>query len=286
MWRSSTVVLVLLLLVSGCRTQESPARRFPLTGEIVAIKADRTEITVKHDDIKDFMPAMTMPFPITDAAQLAGLAVGDTIAATLVLTDEESFLTDIRRTGTVPPEQRGRLEEPPAGLAPGQAVPDMTFTADDGRPVALASLRGSFVLLTFIYTRCPLPEYCPRMNASFKGVQDRVLARPDLRGRVQLLSVSFDPDFDTPSRLKEQATQAGAVPAVWRFVTAPRAEVDAFGARFGLRVTREGADGSNITHNLRTALLARDGTLVKTYNGSEWSPAEVVRDLDALTARR
>jgi protein SCO1/2 len=286
MWRCCTAVVIFLLIVSGCRAPEPPARRFPLTGEIVAIKADRTEVTVKHDDIKDFMPPMTMPFPIKEAAQLTGLAVGDTIAATLVLTNEESFLTDMRKTGTVPPEQRSRFEERPASLAPGQTVPDFTFTADDGRPVALASLRGSFVLLTFIYTRCPLPDYCPRMNASFKGVQDRVLARPDLQGQVQLLSVSFDPDFDTPARLKAQAASAGAVPALWRFVTAPRPGIDEFGARFGLTVTREGADGTNITHNLRTALLARDGTLVKTYNGSEWSPAEVLTDLDTLTARR
>jgi protein SCO1/2 len=276
------------VLAAGCsRPAPSTTRQFPLTGEIVAVRTDRTEVTVRHDEVKGFMPAMTMAFAIKEPALVAGLQPGDLIAATLVLTDEDSYLTAIRKTGTVPPGAHSApLPEPPPGLRDGEAVPDIMLTFDDGTTAPLTAQRGTLVLLTFIYTRCPLPDYCPRMDRYFTAIQAAVAADPRLKGQVRLLSISFDPEFDTPARLAAHARARGADPAVWRYATAPRAAVDAFGARFGLTVTREGADGSNITHNLRTALVGRDGTLVKTYNGNEWQPPEVVRDLASLAARR
>ena len=107
------VLMVALACVHGCAKPAPASRQYPLTGEIVAIKADRTEVTVRHDEIKDFMKAMTMPFPIKDAAQLAGLAPGDTIATTLVMTDEESYLTGLTKTGSVPPGTGGAIQNPP-----------------------------------------------------------------------------------------------------------------------------------------------------------------------------
>jgi protein SCO1/2 len=106
--------------------------------------------------------------------------------------------------------------------------------------------------------------------------------QPALRRHVRLLSISFDPDYDTPARLTAKAREAGADPALWHFATAPREQVDAFGATFGLSVLREGPNGREITHNLRTALIDRDGKLVKTYNGNDWSPQDVIGDLQAL----
>lgn len=279
-------LLLPCLVALGCAQADRPARQFPLTGEILAIKTDRTEVTVKHDEVRDFMPAMTMPFTIKEPAQLDGLAPGDLISATLVLTDEDSYLTAIRKTGTVPPSARGALPIPrETALQPGHPVPELVLTADDGNAASLAALRGSLVLFTFVYTRCPLPDYCPRMDTHFKAIQDAVMRDARLAGRVRLLSISFDPDFDTPARLRDHATRVGAHPAVWQYVTASRQAVEAFGASFGLTVQRDGADGSNITHNLRTVLVGRDGMLAKTYNGSGWVPSEVVTDLVAQTAR-
>jgi protein SCO1/2 len=279
-------LLLSCVVAAGCARPAPPNREFPLTGEILAIRADRAEITVKHDEVKGFMPAMTMPFAVKDPALLDGLAAGDLISARLVLTDEESFLTAIRKTGVVPPDARGRIQPAPEALAPGHAVPDIALTLDDGRTATLASLRGKAVLLTFVYTRCPLPDYCPRMDRSFKAIQTAVLADRAAAGRVQLLSLSFDPAYDTPARLAAHARQVGAVPSVWRYATAPQPEIDAFGALFGLSVVREGPEGANITHNLRTVLIGQDGTHVKSYNGGQWEPPEVVRDLLALAARR
>lgn len=273
------------LAAAGCGPAPAPVnvREFPMTGQILSIKADRTEARVKHDDVKGFMDAMTMDFTVKVPRELEGLQPGDVIAATLVITDEEGYLTGIRKTGAAP------LAETSSGMArsspeiqPGGAIPDITFVGDDGKPRPLSAYRGQFVLITFVYTRCPLPDYCPRMNTYFSALQKAIAARPALRSAVRLLSVSFDPEFDTPARLRVTAATLGADPAVWQFVTAPRDVVDAFGARFGLSLLREGPTGQAITHNLRTPLVGRDGTLVKQYNGNDWSPDDVVRDLEGL----
>jgi protein SCO1 len=269
------------LAFAACsNTPPGSTRQFPLTGEVVAIKADRSQVKVKHEEIPGFMPAMTMDFNVKAAGELNGIAVGDRLAATLVLTDEESHLTAIRKTGTVP--LAGRSAPPPDPvplLKAGDAPPDVALIRDDGRPLRLTDYRGSYLLFTFIYTRCPLPDYCPRMHAHFAALQRAVASTPPLPGRVRLLSISFDPAFDTPARLADTARALGASPAVWRFATGPIGDVERLGAVFGLNVVREGPGGGNITHNLRTVLLDPDGKLVKTYGGNDWTPDGVVKDL-------
>ena len=280
-------VLVLIAVVMGaaCSAPPPPAkvREYPLTGEVLAVKPDRSEVQVKHDEVKGFMEPMTMWFNVKEPRLLDGITPGDVIGATLVLTAEDSYLTAIRKTGSRPPGEASAPPPVPAEILPiGAAVPDITFTDEAGQPRRLSSYRGTYTLLTFIYTRCPLPDYCPRMNAHFAAVQRGLQAAPLLSRNVRLISVSFDPEFDTPARLAAKAREMGADPGLWHFVTAPRAQVDRFGGKLGLSVLREGADGSNITHNLRTALLDRDGKLARTYNGKEWAPEDVIRDLQAL----
>ena len=271
--------------LSGCRPSPVPVnvREFPLTGQVLSITPDRTIAKVKHDDVKGFMDAMTMDFTVKDPKALEGLQPGDLIAATLVITDEEGYLRNVRKTGVAAIAAATSAATPAAAdIRPGDTVPDVTFVGDDGKPRPLSAYRGQFVLITFIYTRCPLPDYCPRMNKYFSAIQQAIAARPALRSRVRLLSVSFDPDVDTPAQLKQTAAALGADPVIWQFVTAPRDIVDRFGAGFGLSVLRDGPNGQTITHNLRTPLVGRDGRLVKQYNGNDWSPDEVVRDLEGL----
>lgn len=285
--RIALISIGALVLAAACggRTPVN-SRQFPLEGEVLRVKADRTEITIKHGDIKGFMEAMTMPFPVKNPDLLKGLAVGDLVKATLVVTDEESFLSTIEKTGSLPPERRSAGQPVlPDVIQPGAMVPDATFTDQSGQLLRISDYRGQYLLFTFIYTRCPLPDYCPRMSRYFAAVQRVLVQRPALRKDVRLLSVSFDPDFDSPQTLRAYAASVGADATIWRFATAPRREIDAFGASLGLSVTREGASGQTITHNLRTALVDRQGVLVKTYSGNDWSPDEVVRDIEALTKR-
>jgi protein SCO1/2 len=279
------MLLALCASIAGCSTPPRPVnvREFPLTGEILSIKPDKSEIRIKHDDVKGFMEAMTMWFNIKEPRLLDGLAPGDLVKATLVVTDEESYLSSLQKTGSRPAG-----EPPPAtppaveGLQAGDRVPDITFIDEGGKARLLSSYRGAFTLITFIYTRCPLPDYCPRMNTYFGAIQRALKDQPALGRHVRLLSISFDPDYDTPARLNAKAREAGADPALWQFVTGPRERIDAFGGTFGLSVLREGPNGQDITHNLRTALIDRDGTLVKTYNGKDWFPQDVIGDLQAL----
>jgi len=278
--RAAAVLLALLALPpAGCR-REPPGREYPITGHVLAVKADGAEITLRHDDIPGFMPAMTMPFKVKDPALARGRQVGDLVKGTLVVTDRDAWLSRLEKTGWAPFEEREEASRPAVEpVEAGQPVPDETFIDQDGNALKLSDLRGSAVLLTFVYTRCPLPEFCPRMDRQFASVQQAVRAG-DVKGPVRLLSVSFDPDYDTPAVLREHAARVGADPRIWRYATAPRDRVDAFGTRLGLDVIRNPTNPADITHNLRTALIDRQGRLVTVF-GSDWTPAQAVKALDA-----
>jgi protein SCO1 len=137
--------------------------------------------------------------------------------------------------------------------------------------------------LTFMYTKCPMPTYCPMMDRQFAAIQKEIQAKPDLRDKAKLLSVSFDPKNDTPAVLKKHAKQLGADPKLWTFVTGGRDDIDKFAMTFGVTLIRgEASDPNEIGHTLRTAIIDRNGKLVKTYTGNEWSASDIVADLEKL----
>jgi protein SCO1/2 len=144
----------------------------------------------------------------------------------------------------------------------------------------ISSLRGHRVALTFMYVRCPLPDFCPRMDQNFAAVQKTIKSTPELAD-VRLVSVSFDPEYDTPAELKKHAQALGADPAVWKFVTATPEEMEKLTGRFGVHVERDDQKSINITHNLRTAVIGPDGRVVKVHSGTDWTPAQLVADLKA-----
>jgi protein SCO1/2 len=164
-------------------------------------------------------------------------------------------------------------------LKPGDAVPETTFVDQSGRRRAFKAFKGAPVLLTFIYTKCPMPTFCPLMDQHFATIQKKLKDDPALRRRVHLVSISFDPINDTPAVLKAHATKLGADPNTWTFLTGDRDEIDKFAMRFGVSVARATADQRDITHNLRTALIDADGKLVKIYIGNEWTPDQALADL-------
>ena len=162
-------------------------------------------------------------------------------------------------------------------------MPNAQFVDQDGRTRDFASFRGSTLVVTFIYTRCPIPTFCPLMDRHFAAIQNRLKTEPALR-HVQLVSVSFDPIADTPPVLKKHAAALGADPKYWTFLTGQRDEIDKFAARFGVAVTREMNDPLDITHNLRTAIVDAKGAFVKAYTGNEWTPDQVLADLRHIAA--
>lgn len=273
----AAAVLLVLAAITGC----SRAREYELRGQVLAIDAARQEITIKHEDIAGFMPAMTMPFKVRDRKLLDGKAPGDLVKATLVVESSNAYLSTVERTGSAPltdaPPARPAMET----LNRGDVVPDAALVDQDGKPRRLSEWRGRVLGVTFIYTRCPLPNFCPLMDRHFADVQRTIAGEPALKDRVHLLTVSFDPDFDTPAVLAEHARGRGADPALWTFVTGDHANIDRLTERFGVSVFREGDKQEDVVHNLRTAVVDADGRLVEVFNGNDWKPADLAAALKA-----
>jgi protein SCO1/2 len=277
--------LVLALMLQGCSSPPAAPRQYELQGQILAIRSEQNEVLIKHGDIKGFMPGMTMPFKVRDPALLDQRAAGDLVTATLMVADTDAWIATLVKTGAAPVVETAAI--PAAAfvtpLKPGDVAPDTGLVDDRGDPLSLADWRGSAVAVTFIYVRCPLPEFCPLLDRRFAEVQRLIADDAGLRGRARLLSVSFDPDADTPARLRAHAEKLSADPAIWRFATAPRDVVDRFAATFGVNVIRE-AD-STITHNMRTVVIGPDRRVTNVHEGSHWTPGQIADDMRRALAR-
>ncbi len=282
MWIPLVCVVVLL---SGCDRRDPP-KRYEMTGQVLAVHADRGELTIKHDDIPGYMPGMTMNFPVEAGTLMLGREPGEVIAATLEVDGLIGRIVALRRTGMAPlPETTNEVAMAGGILEPGDAMPDAALVDQTDRRRSLSEWRDTPVLVTFIYTRCPLPNYCPLMDRHFVSLQRSVAADPTLAGQLQLISISFDSEYDTPEVLAAHAKTLGADTATWTFLTGDRVTVDRLAGRFGVGVIRGPEGETEITHNLRTALFAADGTMVAIYPGSDWAPRTVLADLRAHLAR-
>ncbi|MFN2444952.1 MAG: SCO family protein [Vicinamibacterales bacterium] len=265
-------------LLSACAPRSPEPQEYQLTGQVLAVRPDTLELVIKHQDIPNFMPGMTMPFKVRDRGLFERTVAGDLVTATLVVEDTDAWIAAVHTTGTAPlPSDMPPMAMAVTILAPGDMAPDTSLTDQHGRAMTLADWREHAVAVTFVYTRCPLPQFCPMLDRRFAEVQRLAGAATDLAGRFRLLSVSFDPDIDTPAVLRAHAAKLGADPAVWSFATGPRERVDRFAAHFGLNVIRE--PDRTITHNMRTAVLAPGGRVVVIHDGAEWTASSLVDEL-------
>ena len=277
------VVIGLDAAAIGC-SRAPAAKQYELQGQILEVRTDRNEVVIRHQDIKGFMPGMTMPFKVRDEALLRERQAGDLVTATLMVEEVDAYLSTVTKTGAAPlPDDVEVTVTEGAILMPGDLVPDQLLVDQDGRPTPLSSLRGHRVALTFMYTRCPLPNFCPLMDRNFAAVQKTLNSTPALAD-VRLVSVSFDPQTDTPSVLKAHAQSLAADPAIWTFATATEDEMITLTRRFGVHVEREDAKAIDITHNLRTAVIDPEGRVVAIHSGTDWTPAQLVADLKAAPA--
>jgi protein SCO1 len=275
-------LILLALLSAGC---SAPAREYELKGQVLAVDPEQRTLTIRHDDIQGFMPAMTMPFKVREGSLLEGRVPGDLVRATLVVSETEAYLSSVERVGHV---ELTEAEAPPGASAPiavaGDAAPDAELVDESGQPRRLSDWRGSVVAVTFIYTRCPVPNFCPLMDRHFLAVQRALASDPHLARRARLVSVSFDPEFDTPEVLAAHARRVGADPARWSFVTGERDQLDPFAARFGVTTIRDDATDWEIVHNLRTAVIDPQGRIVTIFSGNEWTPTDLLRVMRAAGA--
>jgi protein SCO1/2 len=282
--RPHIVFVLLALAAAACGGAKSDRREYTLQGQVISLDAPRKIAVVKHEEIKNFMPAMTMPYEVGDPKALDTLAPGDLINATLVVFSNGARLTGIRKVGTAPLEQPAPSPSASSGfelLRPGEAVPEGKFLDQAGRARRFSDFKGSPVAMTFIYTRCPVATFCPLMDRHFVSIQKKLKEDAALKN-VRLVTVSFDPTTDTPAVLTKHAKSLDADLTRWTFLTGDRDDVDQFASRFGVSISRSLTDQRDITHNLRTAVIDADGKLVKSYTGNEWTPDQVVADLKTL----
>ena len=266
----------------ACRHKaELASRRYHLKGTVVAVSLDNGLLVVNHEAIPGFMGAMTMGYAVRDRRSLAGLSPGDEITADVVVQSDDSWLENIVvvKKAASPPQALAPVRPP----EPGEAVPDFSLVNQYGRKEHFSKFHGKAVLLTFIYTRCPLPNYCPRMNLNFAEINLALSKRKQLYSATHLLSVSFDPKHDTPSVLKTYGEDftAKTDPSFhhWEFVAVPQKELRQVAQFFGLSYWQ---DGGQIVHSMSTTLVSSDGRVYKWYGGNSWQTIDVLRDFDSL----
>jgi protein SCO1/2 len=289
---AAVTAAILCACLVGCQHEPSaaelargPERRFELTGKVVSIDRSQREVTIAHDEIPGFMSAMTMPFSLKDEWAFDVLAPGDAITATLVVQSGMSWLEGIvvSKPGGAPPATSGTggLREP----AIGGRIPPFSLVNQNGQRISLERYRDRALLVTFIYTRCPLPDQCPLMTDNFAKVYERLRRDPSLATTTRLLAITLDPEFDTPPVLRAYAddhlgSDTSRAFDLWDFATGSGEEIRRVADAFGLSYS---AESGEIVHALRTAVIAPDGTFFKLYRGNDWTVDDVMRDLADAT---
>ena len=279
----------LVISVAACGPRRSAnEKRYPLKGTVVAVDKSERTATIKHEDVPGYMPAMTMPFKIKNDADLEMLKPGDQVTAQLVVDDLASWveITTIVEGGAPLTPTTAVPGEP----KPGDAIPDFGLLNQDNRRIRLSQYKGKALALTFVYTRCPQPDQCTLMSNNFATIDRELQKQPEVYNRTHLLTITFDPDYDTPKVMRsygashtERYTDESF--QHWEFATGSTDEVKGIAQYFGLRYFHDTASGEEqVIHSLRTAVIGPDGKLYKLYRGNDWKPEQILEDLKTLSA--
>ena len=302
MTKTSSVKISLLLflfvfsisLVSLSCTNPEPkadtanAKHYPLKGTVVSVDKAAKKAKIEHGEIPGFMEAMTMDFPIKEDWVWDELTTGSEVRADLVVTKDGFWLEKIGIIAASDPNKPAPpVNESFAQI--GQEVPNFTLTDQDGKKISMKDYRGKALAITFIYRECPLPDYCIRMSRNFSDLANRFKNDPEAKEKVRLLSISFDPERDTPEKLKQYGlgylgNQSPADFSIWQLAVGTDQQVRSIADFFGLRYEVDANDKTQINHSLRTAVISPSGRVVKIYPGNEWTVDELARDLKAAVA--
>jgi protein SCO1 len=283
------------VIVSSCHRSQTPTvKRYSFTGRVVSIDSQDQSAIIDGDAIPGFMDAMAMSYKIKPADELRQLAPGDVISAEVVVQSDarnpdavtDSWLENVKITAHAksPP---AAAANPPHMPEPGEDVPDFSFTNQDGRHISLRQYRGKVLFVTFIYTRCPFPDFCPRMSGNFAEIYKQLGTNPALAD-ARLLSISFDPEHDTPKVLRDYGfsvahTHDSSLFRRWEFAVPRAADFPRIADFFALIAKPE---NGLITHNLSTAVISPEGKIVTWYHGGDWQVSDLIKDATDVTAHK
>jgi protein SCO1/2 len=261
---------------------------YKLRGKVEGTDSAKGEATLNHEAIPGFMEAMIMPYRLKDPSILGELHPGDVITADVLVSRDpnaDALLDHIVVVAQGKPDYRPAVTYHVP--AQGDTAPDFKLRNQDGRAIHLAQFKGQALLVTFIYTRCPLPNFCPRVTRNFAAVNRELAGNPALYAKTHLLCVSFDPEHDTPERLRAYgATYIGSSAASafdhWDFAVPEPPVLKEMAKWFDVGITN-GPD-ETITHTLSTTLIGPDGKVVRFYPGNEWTAEQVTADVKELIA--
>ncbi len=283
------LILFSALLFTACQkvetqTASTDAKRYKLKGKIVAVDKAKKKATVAHEEIPGYMAAMTMDFPIREDWVWEDLTKDAEIFAELVVDADGYWLEKIGIVAAPNPNQTPLpVREDVAQI--GNLVPNFTLVNQDGKRINMKDYQGKALAITFIYSRCPLPEYCILMSKHFSDLANQ-LNDSELKDKIRLLSVSFDPQTDTPAKLKEYGQgylgkDSKADFTVWQLATGTDKEIKTVADFFGLRYEVDAQDKTQFAHSLRTIVITPDGKVQRVFSGNEWTPNDLLRELQA-----
>ena len=285
-----SLLLSLALIGSACSRRASNEKRYPIKGKIIEVNKTDATVTIEHGDIPGYMSAMTMEFKLKKRADLETLKPGDQITGNVVVDDTSSWveiLTSVEGGGVLTP-----TSVVPGEPKPGDDILDFGLVNQDGQRIHLAQYKGKALALTFVYTRCPQPDQCTLMSNNFSAIDRELQKQPDVYSKTHLLTITFDPDYDTPKVMRSYGAShterfSDENFQHWEFATGTKDEVKGVAQFFGLRYYLDPEAGNEqVIHSLRTAVIGPDGKLFKLYRGNEWKPAEIVDDLKKLAATK
>jgi len=291
-------VLLASVLLVACNEQSAPKaaqektvgatqKTFSVKGVIQELKPDGKTVVIKHEEIPNYMKAMTMPFEVKDAKELSGLKAGDAISFRMIVTEKEGWIDHVSKLNKAPEEMPSRetfrVARAVEPLKVGDLLPEYHFTNELGQTVSLSQCKGQAIALTFIFTACPFPNFCPKMSSNFAEAAKKLNEMPNGPRNWHLFSISFDPENDTPTRLKSYAEAQHYDSQRWSFLTGDLIDVTAITEQFGQQFWR---DGTSISHNLRTVVIDARGRVQKIIPENKWTSDELVQELVKAAAAR
>jgi len=290
------LILAGLILTIACGKSEKANSRekakqqaFQVKGIVVGVKPAEKTVEIKHEEIPGYMPAMTMPFEVKDSKDLAGLEPGDTVTFRMMVTETEGWIDQIKKvsgnSNNQPPLTGPfRMVKDVAPLDVGDALPEYHFTNQFNQPISTSQFKGQALAINFLFTRCPFPTFCPLTANNFALTQQKLLSMTSAPTNWHLLTISFDPEFDTPPILKAYGERYKYEPEHWSLVTGTLVDITAIAEQFGQTFWHDETGG--ISHNLRTVIVDASGRVQKIIVGNKWNSDELVEEIVKAAKRK